>query len=513
MITAAGLAEALTPAFVELVEAGADRPVLAMEVAEAGAVPAVDRGDLVLGVGVRDEADVLGLVTAADGAAGLVLRRSWARLPGVREQCARLELPLLAVAEGATWISIMDLMRAALDTAAAGRHRVGSTDRVYGDLFDMADKVSAIIQAPITIEDATSRVVAYSMGQEDVDEARMSTIVGRRVPREVRDHFRSLGVFRRLARSGEPFLVPAGEDGVKARYIVPIRTGGEWLGSVWAVVDTPVPDERRHELNAAVEVIALYLLRLRSQSELHRQVQLDQLRTTLRGGVSARPDWLDDGPWRVAVLHGPADELTAEARRELWLALVRRSGWRQPLVADVDDSVYVLLRAETTGPGSWPWLSEIVRDEAQRNAAFGLMAGSIVRTAAELGESRSQADELDRLRPDRVEGPVASTETAWPALVLARAVSGLAPLPPVSPLTLLAERDHDGVLVATLEAVVDYWGEPQRAARALGVHPNTVRYRLARLAELCPVDLDDPAQRLAVRLEIARLRAGGEAAR
>ena len=52
-------------------------------------------------------------------------------------------------------------------------------------------------------------------------------------------------------------------------------------------------------------------------------------------------------------------------------------------------------------------------------------------------------------------------------------------------------------------------GEPRRAAQALGVHPNTVRYRTARLAEWCDVDLDDPAQRLAVRLEIARFRSTG----
>ncbi|WP_442940324.1 helix-turn-helix domain-containing protein [Nocardioides sp. B-3] len=55
---------------------------------------------------------------------------------------------------------------------------------------------------------------------------------------------------------------------------------------------------------------------------------------------------------------------------------------------------------------------------------------------------------------------------------------------------------------------MDYWGEPRRAAHALGIHPNTVRYRLTRLAERWPVDLTDPAQRPALRPEIAGKQAG-----
>ena len=77
------------------------------------------------------------------------------------------------------------------------------------------------------------------------------------------------------------------------------------------------------------------------------------------------------------------------------------------------------------------------------------------------------------------------------------------------PVTALADSPEGATMLATLEAVIDYWGEPRRAAQALGVHPNTVRYRTARLADWCDIDLDDPAQRLAVRLEIARIRATG----
>ncbi|UMG93963.1 helix-turn-helix domain-containing protein [Nocardioides sp. TF02-7] len=505
MITAAGLADALAPAVVELAQPGEDRPVLGVEIVEAGGPATVDRGDVVVGVGARDVTEVLEVVAAAAPAAGLVLRRTWADDERVRSRCAAAGLPLLTVADDAAWSSALTVLRSALEAATTGPGRAG--DRVYGDLFDMADRIGALLGAPVTIEDATSRVLAYSTGQVDVDQARMSTIVGRRVPREVRDHFRSLGVFRRLATSDEPFFVPAGAEDVRARYVVPVRAGGEWLGSVWAVVDEPVAADRARELGAATEVVALLLLRLRSQSELHRQVQRDQVRSVLQGAATERPDWLEDGPWRVAAVAGPAN-LGVDARCELWLGLARKHGWRQPAVADLDGVLYAVVADDGTGPGCLDWLADVVAAERRRDPAVGMYVGRRAATVGELQRSRAEAAELGGLgAPDR---PVLSVDEAWGALVLSRAVDGLAHRPLVSPVAELAGAKDGALLLATLEAVVDYWGEPQRAAHVLGVHPNTVRHRTARITARCAVDLDDPVQRLAVRLELARLRRGGE---
>ena len=83
-------------------------------------------------------------------------------------------------------------------------------------------------------------MLAYSSTQDVADPARVSTIVGRRVPDEVIAGLRGRGVFRRLARSDEPFFVPAGR-GLGARLVVPVRAGTEWLGSIWAVVDEEPP--------------------------------------------------------------------------------------------------------------------------------------------------------------------------------------------------------------------------------------------------------------------------------
>ncbi|TQL66544.1 DNA-binding PucR family transcriptional regulator [Nocardioides albertanoniae] len=504
MITAADLAQAVAPAFAELAQPGEARPVLGVELVEATGPVQVEQGDVVLAVGVRSPDDALEIVDKAHDAAALVLRRTWADLDEVRRRCAVRGVPLLAVPDQSPWSPVMAMLRKALEAAHTGRSQEPA-DNLYSDLFDMADKVSALVGAPVTVEDATSRVLAYSTGQEDVDQARMSTIVARRVPREVRNHFRSVGVFRHLARSDEPLFVPAVDSGARPRYVIPVRAGGEWLGSIWAVVDAPPRTTRAGELRAAVEVIALYLLRLRAHTELHRQTQLDHVRTALREETSDRPEWLGSEPWRVAALLGP-EGLGLDARAELWVILARRHGWRQPVVVDLDGLLYAVLDS-STGPGGHDWFTDLVRAESVRSPSVGLRLGSAVETLADLPRSRTEAAELSTIGLEGARHAVASVEDCWPELVLGRALGGMARMPLVSPVAGLTAPGADATLLTTLEAVLDHWGEVGRAARALGVHPNTVRYRLARLAETCPIDLDDAAQRLAVRLEIARARA------
>jgi DNA-binding PucR family transcriptional regulator len=60
-------------------------------------------------------------------------------------------------------------------------------------------------------------------------------------------------------------------------------------------------------------------------------------------------------------------------------------------------------------------------------------------------------------------------------------------------------------LEATLAAFLDHHGHQGATAHALGLHQQTVRYRLGRLRDRFGSALDDPDHRLALRLA---LRAG-----
>lgn len=516
MITAEQIADSLTSSLLIMLVAGEQRPVHGLELVEAGGGASPHGGDLVVVLGMRDAAELRDFVPAVGGCAGLVARSRLASDPEVRKACASHGLPLIALADGAglsvTLALLRDVIEHAVRMETAGAAGIAPSS-VYPDLYAMADVFGDLLDAPVTVEDERSRVLAYSVGQYGVDDARTSTIIGRRVPREVRDHFRALGVFRRLANSDEPVFVPPGRNAVKARLVIPVRAGGEWLGSVWAVVETEPPADVLDRARAAAEVLALHLLRLRALDELHRGMEREQVRALLRGEAGAAGAVgaeLPSGPWRVIALGGPDPDLDAEERITVWAALCRRQGWRSPVLGDLEGVVHAVVAGAGSAPGSWAWLRPIVEAEARAYAAVLAAAGGVASAPADLVASAAQARELTLLA-DSFDRPVLDIVTDWAPVVRARAVRGVAAGPLLSPLAALAGQDEadGGSLLPTLCAVLDHWGEPQRAARALGVHVNTVRNRMARLDRDHGFDLEDPIVRLALRLEAAVLESHG----
>jgi DNA-binding PucR family transcriptional regulator len=71
----------------------------------------------------------------------------------------------------------------------------------------------------------------------------------------------------------------------------------------------------------------------------------------------------------------------------------------------------------------------------------------------------------------------------------------------LSPLDDLQPRQREK-LEATLRAWLDHQGRAEDAAAALGVHGQTVRYRLVRLRELFGDRLDDPEERFSLGLAL-----------
>ena len=57
------------------------------------------------------------------------------------------------------------------------------------------------------------------------------------------------------------------------------------------------------------------------------------------------------------------------------------------------------------------------------------------------------------------------------------------------------DRARSGDLVETLKAYLEA-GEQQAAAKRLGIHPNTLRYRLDRVREISGAEFEDPETRL-----------------
>ena len=64
-------------------------------------------------------------------------------------------------------------------------------------------------------------------------------------------------------------------------------------------------------------------------------------------------------------------------------------------------------------------------------------------------------------------------------------------------------------MTATALAFIRHRGNAPAMAAAMGVHPQTARYRLARLRELYGADLEDPDARLELELALRAANADG----
>jgi hypothetical protein len=419
-------------------------------------------------------------------------------------------MPLVELADHASWAHVVWLLRSLFDRASTGG--AGRADgTVHDDLFALADACAALVEAPVTIEDTQSRVLAYSARQDVADPIRVSTIVGRKVPDAVLASLRGRGVFRRLARSSDPFFVPADGD-LKPRLVIPVRAANEWLGSIWAVVEEPPPAETIRSLTQTASVVALHLLRLRSQTDLARRVAADRLRNLLSGNIAEVEGWLPPGPWRVVVLSGDPN-LEPESRLDTWESAFRRQSWRQPLLAILDDLIMTLVRdgegdadpESRSAPGTWTWLRAVVEELVETRPHARAFGGSPVRRLPQLARSRQEALEVHRLAlAGRVTDSVSSVEDAWAEVTCERAVSGIRAGVATGPVAELYAHDEENgsAYAATLAAWLDHPGDPKAAAKRVHVHPNTLRYRMQKLPDIVELDLTDPVTRLAARIEL-----------
>lgn len=485
---------------------------------------------LILGVGLRDADEIAAVLTdlGRQGAAGLVARAPVPRSPELAAAAASSGVAVLALSRGAPWAHLAAMLRAVLaegDLATADPESLGGLPS--GDLFAVANAVAALLDAPITIEDRNSRVLAFSGRQDEADPSRVETILGRQVPERYSRILNDLGVFRELHRGDGPvYIEPVNDAGefTMPRAAIAVRAGDEVLGSIWAAVSGPLSEERSAAFREAAHLVALHLLRVRAGADVQRRLRADLLNSALEGGPGAREalERLGLAGQRLVVAavtprldapgHGAEDAGLAHERERLADAFAMHLGSVQPrsAVGLVGDVVYGLLPvADERGAQRAARIAQDFLDRVGDRGDVVVGIGMEARDAADVAASRAGADRALRvLRERRRSARVAlASDVAVDALMLElRDLAATRGDQPTGPLARLVayDRRHQAHLVETLRAWLDAFGDVGRAARSQYLHPNTFRYRLRRVADVGQLDLDDPETRfsLAVQLRV-----------
>ncbi|MGV9940736.1 PucR family transcriptional regulator [Streptomyces sp. NPDC003401] len=496
------------------------------------------RGRVLLAVGVDpSSAAAVDAVreAAGAGAAAVVFGRGRSGPPSEALRAAAEEggTALLLRTPWCGWTELVGALRAGLVLSGVPADPAVSAVPP-GDLNALADAVAVLVGGAVTIEDLESRVLAYSSTEEEVDELRRLTILGRRVPQWRVSAMREAGFFRAVWGSGDVVHRPAHGDDPE-RLVVAVRAGGEVLGSIWvAAAGGDLPPHASDTLRSAARVAAAHLLHHRSHRSPARLAE-DAARALLDGLGSAavlteRTGMPARGHCAVLAVHAGTAGGAEEAARLCALLAVRCGAYDvTPVVLPADRGALVLLgalhqdvaRAREQVARTGAALVRQVADTFGPDARIGL--GTVVGALADLPESRRSADLALRalLSPGEHRTAAFASEVAETVALnqmldtLTDTPAGTVPAPdtPVARLVAYDAGHGGGTMVETLRAYLDHFGHVPDTARALGVHANSLRHRIGRLTELSGLDLGDPDARLLAQLQLRLLERDGGPAR
>ncbi|GAA4524426.1 PucR family transcriptional regulator [Amycolatopsis samaneae] len=485
-------------------------------------------GGILLGVGVTDIATVAALLAelARCGGAALVLKTPAPLDDGIRAAAVRGGVRVLEVSRAASWEQLVVLLRTLLDPPEFGDASEEIAGYPAGDLFQLANAVGALVDAAVTIEDRSARVLAFSTGQENTDEGRVQTVLGRQVPEQHQRTLTEMGIFQRLYRSREPVFIPAIADSFLPRMAIAVRAGDEVLGFLWAVVSEPMPEHRRRAFADATKIVALHLLRQRAGASVDARLRAELVaRLFDRAGdpaEAARRLGVRDKPVCVLGLEltGAEDDevrRAAEVRRVAdALALHLSALHRSAAATTLGDVVYGLLPVSGQADGE-AMAARVAEDFLERmgsRVALRVGIGRVACTPEGIVGSRADVDVVLRVLRETGRAERCATVASVRLDLLLLRLAEITDLGEENDdggtvTSLLAyDAEHRSDLTGTLAAYLEAFGDIAKASAAVHIHPNTFRYRLNRLCEISGLDLTDADARFEalIDLRLHRLR-------
>jgi DNA-binding PucR family transcriptional regulator len=487
----------------EVAPRGLDVDVLDVVIVDPDDVPDVRPGDLALVIGARGRAAVP-LVRAARRAAAVAVKADGPVPPLLRQAALDAGVALVAVRPEVRWEHLESLVRGVLIQPAAN-------GEVLGDLFALAQTIAALTGGIVSIEDTSSRVLAYSRSSDEVDELRRLSILGRQGPEPYLKMLRDWGVYQ-LLRSGEEVvrIDERPELGIRRRIAIGIHAGPTPLGTIWVQEgDAPLTEQAERALLGAARVTALHLVQRRNEPTAAFRENL--LASLLDGRMDAESVagqiGADPGKPAAVVVFASRDESADRTEAELkraeltGLISVHAAAYRRSaLVTQVGARTYVLLPDLPPGAQLLSLTKEIVA-AARKHIGLGVRAavGSTVPTVDEARRSRQEADRVLDAMGRGLDADVATLDDVRSRVLVSETLALLAEHPRIRDPRL---AKLDGELGRSVLAYLDAFGDVRSAARLLHVHPNTLRYRVRRAAEVSGIDLDDPLQRLFAQLQL-----------
>ncbi|KQU06929.1 PucR family transcriptional regulator [Rhodococcus sp. Leaf7] len=525
---------ALHAAFVEVLvaPAGLEVPISSVTLVDpddlsAEAYTTAAAADLYLLAGVREadavtwleelgtrSADLRPVAVMSKAAASSTLMQHAARVAGVA---------LITVHSQTRWDRLLSMVRGVLDQSnqhivPTGPSDLGGVLGADTDLFGLAHTVAVLTRGMVSIEDERSHVLAYSASNDQADELRTLSILGREGPSEYLRRLEQWGVYDSVRRSDDVVEVPAHPDlGIRRRLVAGIRTTSsepKLLGTLWIQEgQRPLTDDAGSVLRGAAAVAARLITRI-IEAPTNEALQIQRLLGARGGGVdvpslAAALSIPTDGPAAVIGLAATgATSATATSDLSTAIRLHASSFHRLSLVTTIGDRIYVLIprtRAETSVES---WTRQLLdRIDARTTVRLRAAVASPVAALSEVAAARTEVDRVLDGTSESTGDRVTTLADSRTSVLLGEIVDMVAAHPALQDPRMSALVEYDARTSSSMcestRVYLTHFGDVRRAAADLHVHPNTLRYRVRRVEEITRTDLSDPAARLLMEIQLA----------
>lgn len=465
---------------------------------------------LLSGTQVDDPAALEMLRIAAErGFHAVVIKLRGAAATSFIEEAISLNVAVLAVADTVPWRKVDSLILSVIASQGVSANAEQGAD---GELFALANAIAAVVGGAVTIEGTDRRILAHSsLPGQRIDELRQRGILERRVP----DMDRNPGQYRAVLVAPSVVRFPEVVDELP-RSAIAVMAGSQPLGTIWAIesADGLSPEGERSLIDGA-RLAALYILRTRNAAELTMHAREGALRGILDGSITAQ-----DLAFHLSLSAGTELAL-------LGFATSADAAGESSLVSRVSEAVfrYVTVFRPDAAMSTTPRAVYVLLPGGGQGAAFRLAHGAVAALRASFGDRVRVAIARDSTNPAQIPAMRREVDDVLRVTTIQADLPAVAQFADVHSRVFLAhvadelQREptlrHPGVVSMaaydleqgtsyslSLGAWLDAMGDVATASAVLGVHPNTLRYRLRRSADLFDITLDNPDDRLAAWVQL-----------
>lgn len=392
----------------------------------------------------------------------------------------------------------------------------------FDSLDEFADMISQVLRCPITIEDANHRLLAYSTHDERTDPARISTIIGRRVPEKVINQLWKEGTIPVLLKTKEPIRVKnMDEIGLGTRVAISIWKQEEVLGFIWALeINKSFTNEDFLLLKKAAEAVKNKLLQQQTRKNKKEERVQEFFWKLLTGHLKDQDEIIEcfhtlqitpAASFAILVYKFP-ENITNKAEQSISY-LLKTSQRLKIMLNTIDCNQLILLVSTDKFDNPVHELDQFSQTfVAKMMERYGInditpAASGIYWDYQKIGKAYEETLSLLAIKeklPDETEDIY-----NYQKLGIYQFLNYLLEKRKNEEyenysLKKLHEYDlkHHSNLIETLEAFLNNDQNIHDSAKELNVHANTLTYRLKRISEIGEIDFKNPNQKMSLFIDL-----------